>query len=1055
MPNSFSIDYLKEHLMKSFSALSTKFIMDLSSLKRDIYNDIRLNNAKDSILITSSGSITIMKKALEEQSLSYFKNISSFRGFIKYLFQFISDLKKVDYSKNNGKYFFDLEKVLFQFEKVTSKYNGLHRKYDELFGIISSYEKLKSEYAFFDPYDMDYFILTHLNRNLKHTLLKRTKKILLLSFNSSAGLDLELIDTLSKNGIEIILSFFFDPDRPEQFFNGRIIKENLDQLGFKDDNYSIPEKDKDYFIFNELLSNLFVDKDITLSNPPSIGLIKGDNVYDEVLRVAKRIKLLLYNDPSLKVDDIAIIVRNPAKYEYYINDIFNQFNLPYYGLFNRDLLSERLIIIIFNIMELKIKNFPNDLLISFIKSNYVYLNVDLVSLKGINTNTVIKYIDKYYNRINSDVSILRYLTSVKESLDKGSEEIDMCIAYVEKVIDLINEFPYPHKELCIHDIYDVLKRMITNNFSILYNTYKYSDMDTAKRDSIILSKFFELLDEFIYFQSHIIKDGRITLYSFYNILKDIIYTSYYNPVPNRGYGINILTEQEVYGITYSFTIVFILGLVENGFPKKAGVNILIREYEKVLINDPEVILATMDMQARHEELLLLMAIGCLGHSGRELYLSYPKVDEDNRDSLPSFFLDDVISVLNRSIEELGVPVDDNLYSKEELYNYLGYSFSHEDAEISFPLNRLIQMVDIDHNLLNLIRDKCIIEGKRSSLRFSSYEGFLTEDRDLLAKKLKDKVNIVTSSHLEVYGECPYRFFLYYVLGLKKRKPKRDMWESHEKGSIVHRVLFELYQSRISDPSRFDVENHLWMDNHIRGIVNKVISEYNINDLYLVGELDRLIKDISIFINKDLLENIGFRPFALEIGLAKEEGIPLKILTEEDNHFILLEGIIDRIDISYDGDKFNIIDYKTGKPLSKDKLIELITAGQRFQPLIYSIIAEHIYGSFEDYSYYFVLDKESKKLKKTTITLKENIPNSTSITLRDISSYYVELYLNWIYSGRFHLSPKECANYCEFINICRVDKVLSELKQKDNPFWKEVNVIIHELEQKAANFNIDE
>jgi ATP-dependent helicase/DNAse subunit B len=215
---------------------------------------------------------------------------------------------------------------------------------------------------------------------------------------------------------------------------------------------------------------------------------------------------------------------------------------------------------------------------------------------------------------------------------------------------------------------------------------------------------------------------------------------------------------------------------------------------------------------------------------------------------------------------------------------------------------------------------------------------------------------------------------------------------------------------------------------------------------LVGEFDRLINAITIFVEQDLKENTDFIPHSLELDFSKNE-LPLSVLTKVDSHSTYLEGIIDRVDVSNAGNSFRVIDYKAGKYLTKAELISLIKDGQRFQPLIYSAVVEHIYGSLKDYSYYFVLGNGSKNIKKASITLNEKI-DDTNITLRNISTYYVELYLNWIYSGRFHLSPRECPSYCEFINVCRVDKVLTDLKQKESPFWPEVDEVINDLEKSS-------
>ncbi|HEO65930.1 MAG TPA: hypothetical protein ENI73_08685, partial [Spirochaetes bacterium] len=742
-----------------------------------------------------------MKKTLdslkEDQRLTgYYRPLWEYWGFKRDLISFLASIKKellpqtgIENANPDIKVTKGIEKWL-QSNSKTDK--GFKDKYKDLTIILSEYEKMRVSNSLIDPEDMIEQVISYL---LKEPIgfLSQTRRIYLFNVDSLSYNDLDLIKTLSGKGIEWVVTLYYDSERPKLFSRGQKIKDYLSSLGFKNETkkLKLEKPNKKDFSLHELSKNIFNDlKDPNENLPfdsPSIHLIQGDSLADEIVKVGKQIKKLLFNDPTLNPDDIALIVRNHSSYKDLVIETFEKLKIPVYHYFKSNIFHQKLIPVFLQILELKIHNYPSETLMSFIKSNYVYLRGDSIGKAHYNSRTIVRNIDRYYQNIkSSDQNILWYLKSLKAKApsDRPVDNLQDCILYLEKVKDEIDRFPALQEKASIHEMIKIWRELIIDTFSILYNVYKNMDLEIVQRDSVVLKSFLDLLGEYGYYQSHIQQED-MTFYSFYSTIKELLFDRTVSFQQTRDRHVHCMAPSDIQGIPYKK--VFAIGLFEGEFPKKEALNCIIRDVEKKSLNQSYEVFKDSDQQIAQEQFYFF---NCLNSPIEELYLSYPLLDDSVRETLPSFFLDELAYHLSKPLDDLNLIIEnDEFYYAEEVYHYYGQIQGQEVSSEQGKLDQLILMSNLNRSHIQLIDDRITVEKLRSSLNFSEYEGVLDGDEhnDQLISYLNDAFTDISSSHLERYGQCPHRFFFYDVLRLRKRRESEDSLSPLDKGNAVHSI----------------------------------------------------------------------------------------------------------------------------------------------------------------------------------------------------------------------------------------------------------------------------
>lgn len=431
----------------------------------------------------------------------------------------------------------------------------------------------------------------------------------------------------------------------------------------------------------------------------------------------------------------------------------------------------------------------------------------------------------------------------------------------------------------------------------------------------------------------------------------------------------------------------------------------------------------------------------------------------------------ILKVLNSNINFIAIcfsnaTIDGQPLLKSSLYNELKTMFNFKKIDINKDY--------LHHSLKN----KLYLLGKKDPN--CKYLNSMI-DRYKQTNNQPDKLTIplfsshLSSSKLETYNSCPYKYFNQY--GLKIYPFKNPTFQTNEIGTIVHHVL-EKTKTLFCDSNTARNINV----NEIDKLIEEYIDEYiNHNELY-----ERINFGTNNFIitmiKQDLLNTIIVLINQMKTTDFKIIGNEVEIQRDYAN--FKFSGIVDRID-QYDK-YLKIIDYKSS---NKDLDISLAIQGFNIQMLLYldtltnqmnlekgallyfntkkRILAssmkitetENANNFFKQYKMNgYVneeiieeidnqIDKESAIIKAKFIKkddcYKGNILSSYSFDrlLAYVNKHIEELYQE-IISGKISINPKGSddttihnkvnpCTYCNYQSLCKYDVFYNEHTLVDN------------------------
>lgn len=248
----------------------------------------------------------------------------------------------------------------------------------------------------------------------------------------------------------------------------------------------------------------------------------------------------------------------------------------------------------------------------------------------------------------------------------------------------------------------------------------------------------------------------------------------------------------------------------------------------------------------------------------------------------------------------------------------------------------------------------------------SAEAWSVKNNDEIVKKLLDRFSTnperpLSPSAINIYFECPLKFYFKYALGLKEPDQDDDGISSTDMGTIFHAVMEEIYSDLVKKKGMSISPSDLTSltNAELYSIIDHFINVH----YYKVEKFKTLPKTVSQFhghllVARDLLLEFVRKQLVIDSRLkdlnylASEEKVvaPIEVDVNGEKHQIYVGGVVDRQD-SVDGGKRRIVDYKTGgeKPSSIKSIDDLFAYTNRkkvhyqLQILIYSSLIHKIKG----------------------------------------------------------------------------------------------------------------
>lgn len=199
-----------------------------------------------------------------------------------------------------------------------------------------------------------------------------------------------------------------------------------------------------------------------------------------------------------------------------------------------------------------------------------------------------------------------------------------------------------------------------------------------------------------------------------------------------------------------------------------------------------------------------------------------------------------------------------------------------------------------------------------------------EVMERLAMFRKGGSRAISASAVNTYLDCPLKFYFSVVEGIREEEEVSETIESNVFGSILHKVMEELYQPLCGKMVTADLLKAIRKDTPaLTGAIARAFAEiFFKTDVVrpLTGQNFLIVEMIRKYVEKVLERDSKLTPFKY----VESERKINRLFTLSDRSEIQLKGFIDRIDEVKD--TIRIIDYKSGSGTSLFTSIESLFDG---------------------------------------------------------------------------------------------------------------------------------
>ena len=286
---------------------------------------------------------------------------------------------------------------------------------------------------------------------------------------------------------------------------------------------------------------------------------------------------------------------------------------------------------------------------------------------------------------------------------------------------------------------------------------------------------------------------------------------------------------------------------------------------------------------------------------------------------------------------------------------------------------------------------------------------------------------VSPSAYKALRDCPYRYYVSSLLGLRKAKEFEEGFDASLAGQTLHALLKTFFQALKTEEEKTHSPIHQgievrrqWMIDHLMRYSEKEFERLIAGDARILGTLRDWQKQIPSFIDWQIQrENEGWRYHDAELPI----GFTLSLLDPNGvQRNIRIAGRADRFDIhEFDSAAAAVVDYKNQKVKKIVDRAENILDDP--QLLIYAraanenAIAAHLPGRTVDRAEWVSLKAELDKGEDKNIRahIVEDMPNVMEQFSEQIAK---DLNSLWARKPMQAFAPDSVCQFCEARGVCR-------------------------------------
>lgn len=650
---------------------------------------------------------------------------------------------------------------------------------------------------------------------------------------------------------------------------------------------------------------------------PAVHTIECGSLFAECEAVATDICRRVRE--GAKWRDFAVLTRGIERYDGILDVILEKYGIPHFISQRTDIKNKPLIRLILLALTLISTNFRTEDMVSYIKTGLCGITPDEVSALE---NYVATWSIRGFSRWNDDFTMnpdgytAVFTEKAARVLDNVNGVRELVMTPLAGLRDAVG------KAKCVRDyaeaIYNYLIALeIPQKLDAIAKNKRITDPSGAKECEQLWSILIDALDELCAVMPELEADCATVI----ELLGIIFDTTDIGRIPNT---IDEVVSGDASLLRTEAKHIYVIGANESVFPLAASDEGVFCDFERDILEKVGVSLAPRaDSRAADERFAFYRAMTSATESVTVIWSVSDLAGESMKPSLGALRVLKLFDGM-KPVRFSSEPIEKRLEGRGNLLEFA----AETDGT---PLGEAIkEYIKEDTALSERI--------ERVSAPLSIEDEALSGET---AKKLFGDDLALSHSQLETYVLCHFSYFCKYVLKLDDME--KATFSAADIGTFVHHIL-EAFVSRAERAGRLDDITDEELDKMVDGIVSdymqticRIAPDLSGSRLaHLFARLRRSSRVLCKNIAAEFAQS-RFRPafFELPIRFARpgEETVEPLAATLEDGSKAYVRGIIDRVDIMQDGDKYyvRVVDYKTG---SKEFSLDNVSMGLDMQMLLY-------------------------------------------------------------------------------------------------------------------------
>ena len=825
-------------LLEKNPALINVEVLSFARLLSKINSNIGKN------FLSRDNAILVIKKIIidNQENLVCFKKSAKSAGFATIIYDTISQFKASQISPD------DVEEMI-NYVPTTLKI-----KLQDLHLIYSKYQEFLLS-NFLDSCDK----LSYLINGVAKSDKIKNSFVYIVGFSSLTSQALSLIEELAEHSKGVKVGCSYVQNLNAINFENEVF-EKVKQLADKHNVRYNPQliKITKQQEFNHLEKNLFAYPFNVSQNTGRIEIKSALNVYDEVNFIARKISNALKQ--GVKPSEISIFCPNPSEYARNFDEIFFDYDLPFFINKTEMLSNHPLFNYILSALALIKHNFDTEQVLNFVSN--VFFDAE-------NINDFVNYVNKF--AISHNAFFNPFSLGEKNKQEKNNAE-QIRQQFVQTIM------PFKNKtKICettkdyITLIMDFLDEInVKNKLQKLYENELKLDIFKAKVTEQVLDKITSFLDSVNAF----LGDTVSTLDEFLQLFELVGGVGKISVIPpTLG---TILITDEASLISPRTKMLIISGVTDNVVPFKTDDCGLIVDSDlgalsEIVQKKIEPTIRTVNRREKQKVYELVIT------PKEKLILTYPQMGLNGEENSPSNLIDAITKLFDK-MPEIAI---DPVFSKRKMIKTMMKGLYDENQREFNSLVYYALKTDIDAKMLRNLNNINLI-GNVENIT--------------LAENLYFKKHTVSISELEKYFACPMAHFVTYGLRLKEKID--GTVQALDVGNILH-LFAEKFVKNIDSFVNVDLERQA------KKLLNECLKELEIpeekNALVLSIVKEEAVRLAGVLLSEKT--ETSFKSVAQELSFGYTDA-PVVF-----NNNIRLVGKIDRVDIW--NNYIKIVDYKTG------------------------------------------------------------------------------------------------------------------------------------------------